>query len=349
MIVTLLMLLSAVVTLVATDRAIAWARRRQLLDEINERSSHRVPTPRMGGVGIMAGVTAGTVGYCLWQPGDAVPALWILAGAAGAFGLGLWDDMRNPPAWQKFAAQIALAAVVAGFGIAPVAHLPQPAAALAAFAWMLLMMNVVNFMDGINGLAGRFAQVCGFAYMAVGMTTGTGPLFIFLSIQLIAVAAGFLYFNLPKARTFMGDSGSQQIGMYLALLSLLPASALESPFPIAFTAGLLLVPAIFVFDVLETVQRRARAGETIWKAHRTHLYQLYLIARGEAHDATRHFVIGHCIAAALAGAALAIAAVRFPELPARALVPAAVVVVALAMASYWMQVKLTVRSSASQS
>jgi len=319
------------VSRVATAWSIGLATRRGVVAEVNERSSHDAPVARVGGIGMMAGVCVGLALLAVSMAlGDAMPdRLWlriiqghvytptwpqfagIAAGLAVAFALGLWDDSHDPPAMAKLGLQ-ALAALVpplCGFRIdlllmpgateGIVLH-PVVGIALTA-AWLMMMMNVVNFMDGINGIAGRFAQVaaCG---MLVGAITfaGSAPLLI-LCAALWGSAEGFLRHNIPQARTFMGDCGSQPLGLLLGLLAVL-VSRQSSTYALPLI-GPVIVLSPFIFDVVYTLARRSMRGENLLRAHREHLYQRHLIATGGDHGRTLSFVETHLWVAGIAGAA----------------------------------------------
>lgn len=313
-------ILAWIVSRLVTARAIGWARRHSIVAEVNDRSSHTVPTPRVGGVGIFAGFAAAMSG-AVWLPAFGVPldfAVWpvrawiaVAFALALAFALGLWDDRSDPPALAKLFGQLAIAALPAVLGAYPkTIHVPfLGTAALSAagggalaFVWVLLLMNVVNFMDGINGLAGRFAQLfsCGVLVAWTAMDPALWPATA-MAAAMYGAAEGFLNFNLPHARTFMGDCGSQFVGAYAAIVTLLGASGTPQP---ASVAVLLLLVLIFAFDVLFTLAKRAARGAKLLQAHREHLYQRFLVANGENHDRTRRFVLFFVIAGAFGGGAL---------------------------------------------
>jgi UDP-N-acetylmuramyl pentapeptide phosphotransferase/UDP-N-acetylglucosamine-1-phosphate transferase len=313
-----------------TRWSIGWAHRRRVLAHVEERSSHKVPTPRVGGIGLVAGMMVGVLAAALfphlaeWLPrgfaGGGVHPV-VLAGMAAAlamaFWLGLWDDQSNPPAKAKLAGQllIAIVPVVAGlrlqeihvpFGGPDPVPVPWSVGAAVSAGWLLLMMNAVNFMDGINGLAGRFAQGVAVLLLLAGWNMEGAQSLIPLTAAMIGAATGFLLWNTPEAKTFMGDCGSQPLGLMAGMLVLLAAQLPMPPGQAAIPAwsGVLVV-AVFVFDVVYTLARRAAAGRNLMEAHREHLYQRHLIATGGDHERTCNFVIGHLWAAGLAGVALA--------------------------------------------
>lgn len=315
-------------TLVArwlTQRSIVWAEKHRMVAEVDERSSHEAPMPRVGGVGLIGGVLLGFVLLAMMlaareilpeivqPPADALG--WLpLAGWFGAvvlaFGLGFWDDRHNVPAVAKLIGQIAIAFVAPLCGLrltqihlpgmeSPAELAPAAGVVLTAF-WVLLMMNAVNFMDGINGLAGRFAQFAAVAVLVAPLNFTGWQTLIPLCAALWGSSEGFLAFNLREAKTFMGDCGSQPLGVMIALLGVHVAT-LPAIFPLPFL-GVLIIVSPFVYDVVYTLVQRAMRGQNLLKAHREHLYQRYLIATGEDHTRTRLFVESHLMTAAIIGA-----------------------------------------------
>jgi UDP-GlcNAc:undecaprenyl-phosphate GlcNAc-1-phosphate transferase len=255
------------------------ARRLELLDVPNERSSHRHPTPRTGGIAICAGLVAGAAAY-LDRP------LAVVLGATVAMAVvGLVDDLRGLPARVKLVAQLALGGVaVAGGGLGlqavdlPGLRLPLgPLAFVAAVVWITAVTNAFNFMDGINGIAGLHAMVCGGTLAALALERGDLPA-LALALALAAAAAGFLPWNFPSGSIFMGDVGSASLGFLLGSLVLREAQVGGS-----FLRALLpLLP--FLLDTGATLVRRAGRRERLFEAHRTHYYQR-LCSLGFSHPA----------------------------------------------------------------
>jgi len=309
---------------ITTRGAIALAERRRIVATVNHRSSHRVPTPRLGGVGIVSGmffacaivalglVAPETFPVAMRPSKDAI-SLWLLAVLAvsilGAFLLGLWDDIADAPALVKLVGQLALAIVppVLGWRLEHI-HFPGMSGALElqtvpsvmlTSVWILAMMNAVNFMDGINGIAGRFGQVVAASAFFATFQLGGSESLLILCAGLFGGCTGFLSWNLPKARTFMGDCGSQPLGLFLALLGVHLAN-LPTTFPLPIL-GYILIVSPFLFDTGITLVKRLLEGKNVLHAHREHLYQRYLVACGEDHDRTLFFFEMHHLAVALLG------------------------------------------------
>jgi UDP-N-acetylmuramyl pentapeptide phosphotransferase/UDP-N-acetylglucosamine-1-phosphate transferase len=236
---------------------LAWLRRRGRLpmDHPNERSLHETPTPRIGGLGIMAGVL---VAY-LWLADTAL--LPVMLGAFALAAVSVLDDVRGLPVRVRFLAHfVAAAGCLLALGLTGWLLL----AGMLAVVWMT---NLYNFMDGSDGLAGGMAAI-GFGALALAAWQGDAPGLAVFSAAIAAAALAFLRFNFPPARVFMGDAGSIPLGFLAATLGILGSR--QSVWPWLFP---LLVFSPFIVDASVTLARRALRGEKIWQAHRSHYYQ----------------------------------------------------------------------------
>ena len=255
-----------------------WALARALLDHPNLRSSHAVPTPRGGGVGIVVGFLAG---LCVWvlAGGTLSPrSFGWLAGALLVATVSFVDDIRSLPALPRLAAHMGAAALLTQAGVQS-RDLPLALAVPAAFFWVVLMTNVYNFMDGIDGIAGTQAIIAGLALGLGGAAVGN-PLVAVSGVLLACAAGGFLLHNLPPARLFMGDVGSTFLGFGFAGLTLLGNLGVgggELPIEVGVA-----IHAPFLFDGLVTLARRILRGERWFEAHRSHYYQR-LVQAGLTH------------------------------------------------------------------
>jgi UDP-GlcNAc:undecaprenyl-phosphate GlcNAc-1-phosphate transferase len=294
------LLLGALAALSAT---LAWAmaRWRLLMDAPNGRSSHVLPTPRGGGIGIVVAAMAAWIVF--WNAGFAsrqagLPELGLALGAAIVAAAGLLDDRRAQPAWLKFGAQALASAIAIGCGLS-IERLPLPwggtlelgpvAGAALAFLWLAGLTNAFNFMDGLDGLAAATATIAATFLAICAHRAGAGPVAA-LAWALAAGSAGFLLLNWPPARIFMGDVGSQFLGFAFAGIGIL----LAREGGIAEGAGILVVPVLlanFLFDTALTAVQRWRRGERLWEAHREHLYQR-LNRAGHGHRAVTLRVAG---------------------------------------------------------
>jgi UDP-N-acetylmuramyl pentapeptide phosphotransferase/UDP-N-acetylglucosamine-1-phosphate transferase len=185
-----------------------------------------------------------------------LPGLLIVAG------IGWWDDHRPLSPWLRLAVQ-AVAALMLAAGAALQGGHWFPG--VAAFCAAMVLVNVWNFMDGINGLAVTQTALAALAY--AGMLTGAWH---WLALALLAGCLGFLPFNFPNARIFLGDVGSGALGYSLA--GLIAAAAIAMP--TATTLLLLLPLCVFLIDAGFTLTGRMLRGEKWWTPHVGHLYQL---------------------------------------------------------------------------
>ena len=241
-----------------------------IVDRPNERSLHRVPTPRVGGIALMAGIAAGWI-----MAGSAIT--WPLFAATGLLiALSLVDDWHGLPIVIRLAVQ---ALVAAGYLLFEVPELKALAALLVAWLAMLWMINLYNFMDGSDGLAGGMA-LFGFGAYGLAAWLGGNQTLALLSLCVSAAAVGFLIFNFHPAKVFMGDAGSIPLGFLAAALGL--AGIVQGVWPMWFPAA---VFAPFIVDATVTLFRRLMQGEKIWRAHRTHYYQR-LVQMGWGHRGT---------------------------------------------------------------
>ncbi len=299
-------------------------------DVHDRRWSHERSTPSGAGVAIAAAFTVGVT---------------VLYGTAPSNpGAGVFPD--------EFVAFAALAAVVAAaaflddlFGLPPVSKLLPQCAAACLFAvyiahiemtfipgvgqvslglwgygltvlWIVFFMNAFNFMDGIDGISGGAAVI---AAVFVGVIAfGENARFVvILCLCLGPAVTGFLIFNFPRARVFMGDAGSQFIGFVLASLSVFGQSGGSGRLSV-YLVPVILYP--FIFDVVVTLFHRALRGRNILMAHREHLYQIAVrLGAGHVHVSLAYFVLfalGGALAlgvqAAGPGAGLLVAAALFP-------------------------------------
>jgi UDP-N-acetylmuramyl pentapeptide phosphotransferase/UDP-N-acetylglucosamine-1-phosphate transferase len=235
------------------------------VDLPNNRSLHSVPVPRSGGVGILAGIAAG------WT-GAMPPSLWLAALCVLA-AVSLIDDHRPLSAAVRLAVQLLAALAVVACSAWPATGLVFAALAVLYIVWMI---NLYNFMDGANGLAGGMA-LFGFAAYACAATLAGYPDLGLWAACVAGAAAGFLHFNFDPARVFMGDVGSVPLGFLAAVLGLegIGRGAWPLWFPI-----LVFLP--FVADATVTLIKRGLRGEKVWQAHREHYYQR-LVRAGWSH------------------------------------------------------------------
>jgi len=279
-----LFLFSALIAYIVTKLSVTISLCRGVLDVPNPRSSHSQPVPRLGGIGILVALALSLaalglmrmLGWVEYSVFTRDIALILLAGT-GMAATGLYDDFHGMTPATKFLVQSVLAGIVVAFGmrIESVAVLNWGPFSLGLLAfpltilWLTGFANIFNFMDGINGLAAVTGAAYSGFFFVFAWRQGT-PELAATAVVVTGSCLGFLPHNLPRARTFMGDTGSLLLGIVLALLVVQLAQ--KSPNP-ASLIGLLLVCAVYLWDSGFTLLRRVRRDENIFQAHRSHLYQ----------------------------------------------------------------------------
>ncbi|VWB48088.1 MraY family glycosyltransferase [Burkholderia latens] len=249
---------------------LAW---RLATDIPNDRSLHTLPTPRVGGWGV--------VPVCVVALLALAPALWVIAAAAaGLAAMSQIDDRRGLPARVRFSAH--LVAVVALIVIYP-ADAPWWLLVGVGFV-MVWLTNLYNFMDGADGLAGGMA-LFGFGAYAIAALTGANPSpdLVVAGAAVAGAAFGFLLLNFHPARLFLGDAGSIPLGFLAGAAGYWGWRA--DAWPIWFPA---LVFAPFIADASVTLLRRLLRGEKFWQAHREHYYQR-MVRSGVGHRRTAFY------------------------------------------------------------
>ncbi len=263
-------LIAALVTLLTTTILLFSKIGNRIQDIPNERSLHVAPIPRIGGVGLMAGILSG------WALMLLSLAWWVVLPLLVLFAVSLLDDMRGLPVRSRLLAHVVAASVLAfGSGMAA-QHVVQALAVMLCVVWMT---NLYNFMDGSDGLAGGMAFF-GFTMYGVAALMHGDETQAMLNFSIAAAALGFLYYNFYPAKVFMGDAGSIPLGFLAAAMGLW--GWLQGCWPAWFP---LLVFSPFVTDATITLLKRMRRGERLSQAHRSHYYQR-LVQTGLGHRYT---------------------------------------------------------------
>ncbi|WP_047226326.1 MraY family glycosyltransferase [Pseudomonas brassicacearum] len=262
------------VSLVLTGGLRRYALARSLMDVPNARSSHSVPTPRGGGVAIVFGFLS-VLPILAFLGGLSWTFTWALVGAgAGIALLGFLDDHGHIAARWRLLGHF-LGAIWALFWLGGL-----PALELFGFVldlgwlghvlaaiYLVWMLNLYNFMDGIDGIASVEA-ICACLGACLLYWLGGFENLILAPLVLAMAVAGFLYWNFPPARIFMGDAGSGFLGIILGVLSL--QAAWSSP---KLLWVWLILLGVFVVDATLTLLRRLLRGDKVYEAHRSHAYQ----------------------------------------------------------------------------
>lgn len=255
-----------------------YAKARNLIDVPNARSSHKAPTPRGGGVAIVIAFGVSVMALMLWQQIDRSLGWALLGAGAGVALLGFLDDHGHIAArWRLLGHFVAaLWALLWLGGFPPLVLFGTEwdlgwLGHLGAAVYLVWLLNLYNFMDGIDGIASAEAiAVCaGGALLSCWVLAPTADLPFWPLLLLIAAVTGFLFWNAPPARLFMGDAGSGFLGITLGILSL--HAAWQAP--VLMWSWLILL-GVFVVDATFTLLRRLIRGERVHEAHRSHAYQL---------------------------------------------------------------------------
>lgn len=264
MAVLVMMLVAAVVSWLVCALVQSNARRWQLVDVPNGRSLHTAPTPRGGGLGIVVAFCVALAGFVLVGQLKWTEVVVLLPALVIAL-LGFIDDRRSLGVRLRLFIQLSCAsAIVLLVDVDVPVAVPHGVVVAALVIYVAWLINLYNFMDGIDGIAATQAiTVLAGASLIAWMQTGqAGPASWWL---LVAACGGFLLWNWAPAKLFMGDSGSTFIGAVLATWSL--------GMDVVPLVCWLILMAVFIGDASYTLMRRAWHREPIWKPHRSHLYQ----------------------------------------------------------------------------
>lgn len=302
---------AALLSLAMTAAVLRQLRRRAILDMPNHRSSHAVPTPRGGGLGVIAALLSAWTALTAWggiagvlSMTEALTLGLVIALAGLLAGLSWIDDLHSLSARLRLGVQagcvvLVLALLPADLTITQ-GLLPLWADRVAAALVWLWFINLYNFLDGIDGLAGSETACLGLglALLAVlgAAPAGTGP----FALVVAGAGAGFLALNWQPARVFLGDVGSIALGFVLGWLLLLLAVS-------GAWAAALILPAYYWADATWTLLCRIRRRARIWQAHREHAYQR-AVQNGMSHAAA----VRRILALNLGLAALAVISTTHP-------------------------------------
>ena len=253
---------TGLLTCLTTKLLIPILAHRKILDRPNQRSSHRVATPRGGGIAVIGSIL---LAWIVLAQTETVPSgvFGITLGAVLLAAVSWLDDLRGLSPVVRLLAQAAAVAI----GIFVLAG-PRDLFCLTAIGLLWIWwINLFNFMDGIDGLAGSEAAAIGAGLLLFGsIGAAFDPALQALAAAVIGAAIGFLVWNWSPARIFLGDVGSVPLGYVLGFLVL--DLAVRGYWAIA-----LILPLYFLADATITLARRLLRGERVWQAHREHFYQ----------------------------------------------------------------------------
>lgn len=295
----MVVILAFLATLAATPAAARLARRANILDHPGDLKIHTRAVPYLGGVGVAAGLAVGVA--------PTRPSLLLPLGLALA--LGVVDDARHIGPVIRLIAELAVGLTTAA--VVPI-RMPGLLGVLAVTLAVVVLINGVNMIDGLDALASGVALVSalGFAVVLDGEARS-------VALALAAALAGFLVFNRPPAKIYLGDGGAYMVGAALALLLCL---AWAENRPMALSLGALPLVACAAAELGIAVLRRLRSGSRLFAGDRGHIYD-QLVDGGWA----RNRAVGAYILVQAVLVAIAVAAVRLPAPAAAALVGASTV------------------------
>jgi UDP-GlcNAc:undecaprenyl-phosphate GlcNAc-1-phosphate transferase len=305
--------LALVLVLLLTPAVAALARRIGAVDQPAPRRLNEESVPRLGGLALFVGILIPALAFL--PGGDETRGL--LLGMAIATLVGAVDDFRGLSWWQKLGGQVAAAAVPTTFGIYidrftfplvtdPYLELPTWLGVAATIVWVVAIMNMVNFLDGMDGLAAGVCAIAGTTFALIALSLGK-PTAAILSAIVAGACFGFLRHNFFPARIFMGDSGALLLGFLLATLSIQGLLKTAATVALFFPLFVLAIP---ILDTGFVLARRIKHGEKLYAADQAHLHFRFL-RRGFSQRRAALTMYGWC--ATLAAAALATRFVPFRE------------------------------------
>ena len=267
----------AIIAAAALVTALLIVALRPLLDRYamarpNARSSHKTPTPQGGGIAVIVATIVVSYAAFYFLPAGAAPALRlpiIFAAVVLIAGVGVLADIHPEHVASRLLLQtLTVAAVIfvlpSGLRVMPI--VPLSTERIALLIGGLWFVNLVNFMDGLDWMTVAETVPITAALAAIGLFGILPPTAIVVSLALCGAMIGFAHFNRPVAKLFLGDVGSLPIGLMLGWLLVLLAGN-------GGRAAAILLPLYYLADSTITLIRRARNGEKVWRAHRSHFYQ----------------------------------------------------------------------------
>lgn len=266
-----------------------WALKHRFVDYPSPRKIHAKPIPRLGGIAIFFSFFLVVLGYILFKSdklnfvnekflGIDKNLFGVLAGALIVFAAGIYDDIKGMKPGLKLLFQLIAAGLVAGFGIR-IWWFSNPFGGHIVLGnwspffvvfWIVLMTNVVNWLDGLDGLATGISAIAAVVlfFLAIQPTVNQ-PATALLCLIVAASAFGFLPFNFNPAKIFLGDSGAMFFGYMLAIFAIISGGKV---------ATTLLVLGIPIFDAVWVILRRIWGKKLPWLADKRHLHHRFLMA-----------------------------------------------------------------------
>ncbi|MDR0623435.1 MAG: undecaprenyl/decaprenyl-phosphate alpha-N-acetylglucosaminyl 1-phosphate transferase [Treponema sp.] len=273
---------SFVSSIIAVALVLRLSHKKAWYDHINERKIHTGDIPRLGGFGFVTAfiIVAFIINIILVEPGFGSRFLPTVLALILIFVSGVYDDFRPLAPRYKLLIQViaALCVIIPGYTFRRLLYLEgwffsslgwirYP----LTFFWIIGLTNAMNFIDGLDGLAGGLSLLAALTFALLSFSFSQSAYTFLLCICLMGVISGFLVFNapFPKAKIFMGDGGSQFLGFTLALIPLIERENTPAALPVVYAAALLSIP---IFDTVAAVWRRVRDGRRIDSPDKSHIH-----------------------------------------------------------------------------
>lgn len=261
---------------------------------------HRNPTPVLGGLGIILAVLSSLAVGAMILAVSRTKLLGVALPVFLLFLLGLYDDHKGLSPRVRLMGQFSAALILIKVGGLTVALFDHPLLNLGlTIVYLVALINAVNLLDGIDGLATGIALVASLGFL-LAFIVSQNSLGLLISVALLGASAGFLFYNFSPARIFLGDNGSTVLGFLLGVLAVLSSSELHSMRQVLTPLLILIVP---VLDILLTVSRRLKKHIPLFQGDRDHVYDR-LISNGFSQRQTTAIMYGLASCGALAAAFL---------------------------------------------
>jgi UDP-GlcNAc:undecaprenyl-phosphate GlcNAc-1-phosphate transferase len=268
-----------------------WCLRTGHVDDPGHRKIHSAATPLAGGLTVMTGfflpVILGAAGILFWKSGEAqalarelfqyglsrrgTQLIAVLVGAFGMVALGWWDDKHELKPLPKFTGQVLIALLVAWSGIRITIFIPSELVAyVLTVLWILALTNALNFLDNMNGLCTGLGFIAAWSCAWAAAIQGQ-YLVATLAFLICGALLGFLPFNFPNAKAFLGDAGSHLVGFLVAVIAILPNFySEETPHRLAVLSPLIIL-AVPIYDLVGVVLIRWRKGQPFYVGDTNHI------------------------------------------------------------------------------
>ncbi len=254
---SVIFLQSLLIVVVVTPAVIWMAHRFRIVDVPDERKHHELPTPLLGGVAIFAGILFTVVQNMTLTP----EIVSILVGSSIIFGLGLLDDIMGLSSVIRLIGQVAAALIVISSGLTvtflPHNFLGSLASVLVSVIWLLGIVNTLNFVDGVDGLASGVSVIAAIFFGMIAFNRGCDDVAM-LAVIVMAAGIGFLFFNFKPAKIYLGDAGSTLLGFLLACIALFGRWSSDG---VVVALGIpVLILGLLIFDMCYITVSRVISG-----------------------------------------------------------------------------------------